>query len=1240
MNKEVKKLLSCFVIVFLSCAAGQTAYSQCKIEIVSPAHDTTICEGEEVFLRSVGDCDDDYLMNADFNDGKVGRGWLQTSAARFDNPCGDAYDDSTYFWIGASKVHLRYLETRKFNIPSGAKVSFYLKYPPHTAEPKDAPCEGPDIFDLEGVELQYSTDYSPWRTFPDWYWPPSKTENGILYNWKYIEYDLPDEVCKPNTSFRWIQKQVSNVNFDHWGIDDVEIKADLPPGKIKWSHGPEVHNPPAVKPTQTTTYVVTIDNGYTKDADTVTVYVCPKPVKHDTISYILCYGDTAKIGYPAEGLAQNSIIEWEPSRGLNRTDIAQPDASPSVSTTYIRTISNTCDHGCVCKSIDTVFVEVNPEITMNLPDDMTICSGDTIKLPSNVSGGKAPYNYVWEPEDYVIETGRTLTAVPQEDILYHLTVIDESGCSIKDSVSIKVNPSPQIDLERHIRICAGDTAVIGSDAYGGEEPYTYEWTPKTGLKSPNSSITEAYPTETTLYELTVTGANGCIIEVEVLVEIEPIPHALAGDDVLLCYGDSVSIGEEAFCGVEPFTYKWSPVEGLSDPTAFSTWASPDETTEYIVTVTDGIGRTAKDSVVITVNPELFCNLADSIFICKDSSVNIIPDISGGTPQYKYQWTNDNNADIFQIKDITVNPPKTTRYYLSVEDSNNCLIEDSIEVIVNPLPLVEAGESTTICAGDIYKIGSEAQNGTPPYSYLWFPADSLKNPNEAVTSARPVKSTIYTLYVSDSNGCRAVDSVFVTVNPVPTAEAGSNATICRGEEVFIGDTAKCGQKPFTYEWVPAEGLSDPYSPVTKAFPEETTVYIVKATDALERFDYDTVTVVVNPLPYVKNFPDTLICYGDVISIGNEAEGGKQPYKYFWQPENQIVETDEHYASVSPDTIVSYIQTTIDDNGCVTYDTIVVEVDTQLQLEITGQKEVCYGRPFTLQAEVSGGTPPYHYQWQPFGSVKDPNSSEAEIEKEFNNMYTVTVTDALGCDIRDSINIDFIYSEAIVSAPKLTADPHEKNFYIPIYLNKGSTILECNPDSVSLKVKIDATIFNPLYVTNGTLTKELKDFFWEMIITAENNNWENGETLTEIVGDVLLGRTDTTIIDIDSCDWHDLLLETQLIDGELTLKNICMEETPRFLNYDFKGSILSIMPNPASGKTTVLLSTPLDAQNHSLEIVDILGKTVYSENWRNRSSESGLVRKRIEVNTTKFESGIYRTIYSNDKGISAEELVIIR
>ena len=195
-----------------------------------------------------------------------------------------------------------------------------------------------------------------------------------------------------------------------------------------------------------------------------------------------------------------------------------------------------------------------------------------------------------------------------------------------------------------IGTCPASVSHLDATPSGGEAPYSYRWTPTTGLDDPNIKTPTAKPSATTTYTVTVTDANGCTATATVTVNVAPVVTvtATADDYNIGTCPTSVSNLQAVAGGGEPgYTYLWSPAAGLSNINIANPVAKPLVTTTYTVLVTDVNGCTGLTSVTITVAPPLAATATASdpnIGTCPTSVSNLNVIVTGGEPGYTYSWS--------------------------------------------------------------------------------------------------------------------------------------------------------------------------------------------------------------------------------------------------------------------------------------------------------------------------------------------------------------------------------------------------------------------------------------------------------------------------------------------------------------------------------------------------------------------------------------------------------------------------
>jgi hypothetical protein len=183
------------------------------------------------------------------------------------------------------------------------------------------------------------------------------------------------------------------------------------------------------------------------------------------------------------------------------------------------------------------------------------------------------------------------------------------------------------------------------------------------------------------------------------------------------------------------------------------------------------------------------------------------------------------------------PTTTTKYRVVVTDANGCVATDSVTVRVNPAPTARTSGAATICEGDSVQL---SVTGTGSYS--WQPIDGLSCSDCARPKASPTTTTMYYATVSNASGCADIDSVMVTVNPLPKIDAPAVINICQGQSAVLPASGGV-----SYAWHPGTNLSCTSCASPTATPTATTMYYVTGIGRGGCANFDSILVVVDPAP---------------------------------------------------------------------------------------------------------------------------------------------------------------------------------------------------------------------------------------------------------------------------------------------------------------------------------------------------------------------------------------------------------
>lgn len=385
---------------------------------------------------------------------------------------------------------------------------------------------------------------------------------------------------------------------------------------------------------------------------------------------------------------------------------------------------------------------------------------------------------------------------------------------------------------------------------------------------------------------------------------------------------------------------------------------------------------------------------DSTHLCfGDPGQLLTTSVSGGTPPYNYVWS---------TAETTTNIIGTNgTYWVNVTDASGCLIaSDTAIVVQDALPiLANAGADINVCQQNpgVIVLNGSIQMAT---GGIWSGGAGAFIPDNTTLNATYVPtpleiangSVTLTLTSTGNNGC-SPDSDDVVINLIPftnTFNLTVNDISCFGANDGSAVIDVFGlYNPVTYSWDagPITGVNS----INGLTPGAHQVQIINSMGC-----DTTIAFMVNEPSALSVSIDSVLhnlCFGGQsgIAYGN-VSGGTSGYTYSWN--TNPVQTGINATGLAAGI---YTLTATDANGCVDSAQAVITETSQLTLALSGVSPDCYGNATgAVSSVVNGGTPLYSYQW-----ANGPTGSN-----QYNLLagtYTLTVTDANGCQITDSVTL---------------------------------------------------------------------------------------------------------------------------------------------------------------------------------------------------------------------------------------------
>ena len=822
-----------------------------------------------------------------------------------------------------------------------------------------------------------------------------------------------------------------------------------------WFPDSKMNNPnianPKVAPLITTIYTVTGADIYgCENTASVTITVNDLSVNAG-VNQVICEGEQVELN--GNSFKSNVTYEWSPEDGLNDSSIPNPLASPEVTTTYALSVTDVL--GCTVTDEVKITVEEKPDLIIG--PKIFICSSKTqpvdLRDDVNIQGG------VFNSSSSGLE-GVLFYGNREDPGIYFIDYTVTAGnCELSATREVEVLPDPITSVNAtEFTICEGESIQL--NASGG---LAYSWFPTHGLSDANISNPVASPASSTLYTVDITDINGCSATRTINVEVQSV-DVFAGNDQIICEGESVQLNATG-----GNYYSWSNGSSLNSSNISNPVASPIVTTTYLVTVTDRDGCTGTDDVTIVVEPAPILDLGDDISLCHDVSESIdvrtFANISGGTwssessalngvifnPENEepgnivflnysvtesgctiqgtkeiiilpkpnatiiedqeickgesvqlsasggvgYEWSPTINIDNAFIYNPSVSPLSTTIYTVTITDLNGCQNTASVEVVVD-VPETTISPDVIICQGESVELSASGGN-----DYLWNNAGSLSDPNDNNPIASPLVTTLYTVQITNNNGCSKAEEVLVTVTPAPDLEVGDILTLClNGDEPYdLRQDVSVPGGTFSSESRGLVGVQFDASQVANAG-----IYFVDYTVTIENCTVTKtreIRVIADPV-ITSNFDSYNICAGESVQLN--VSGGST---YEWFPNVAINNPRIKSPIVSPAVDQVYTVIVTNDNGCTSSKEIEIDVSS-FNANAGEDLSICYGE--SIQLNASGGQ---NYEWNDLtGTLSDNSIRNPFATPEETTTYTVNITSSDGCTDQDQVKVTVLDNPEIV------------------------------------------------------------------------------------------------------------------------------------------------------------------------------------------------------------------------------------
>ncbi|MCB0587429.1 MAG: hypothetical protein KDD06_19195, partial [Phaeodactylibacter sp.] len=398
-------------------------------------------------------------------------------------------------------------------------------------------------------------------------------------------------------------------------------------------------------------------------------------------------------------------------------------------------------------------------VSLNYSPNYNLCAGSPpIQLQGIINGSDGTEVISWSATNggdaylsnpFIANPTVNIPAGVSGTFQYTITVT-QGTCTDMATISVNASSVPAPQITGDAQFCQGQSATLS--ATPGFSFYTWS----NGQTGPSITVNTG-----SNYSVTVTNAQGCQGVASFNVAQVPIPAPNVTGPGQLCPAGTGLL--DAGPGFD--TYEWSTgdmgQQGFADGPGL-----------YQVTVTQS-GCVGTGQVVVQPAPNLLINVTGDNTICPGQSVSMYAD-----PGYaSYMWSNGSQGDI-----NTVSAPGN--YTVLVEDAEGCSGTASFTVIPVTPPTPAITGNLAICQGN----STDLFTGAGFQSYAWSTGDQAF----VTTVSTP---GIYSVTVTDVEGCTGTASAEVTESPGPLPEITGDTNICTGASTQLSVAAGFS----SYQW---------------------------------------------------------------------------------------------------------------------------------------------------------------------------------------------------------------------------------------------------------------------------------------------------------------------------------------------------------------------------------------------------------------------------------------------------------
>ena len=760
--------------------------------------------------------------------------------------------------------------------------------------------------------------------------------------------------------------------------ESVTLTAPTGYESYTWNPGNITTQSTVVSPLVTTNYTLSLTafNGCVSNVQ-IPITIAPLPVP--VIQYQAPACDLPVLVQSLSTISSGTIANQQWNLGSSST----PSSSSLTNVTSLFTgpgtypisLQLTSDQGCTANATSSIIV---PPCVFHIAiTGDTICPGQCLSFPVQLSYGTPPYTYLWSNGS----TASQINLCSNQSNIISLTVTDADGFIATDTAMITVAPRVVFESTSTDVLCANQSnATIFPDAQGWG-PFTYTWS--NGQTSSSLSGIAAGN-----YSLVVTDNFGCSVDTMfIITQPDPLSATLSAQPATCNQSNGVVNVNQPEGGTFPYEY-------AIDGGVFSSFAQFGGLSvgSHAVQVRDANGCIVNLSATITMlsyPTQLSMNLTDAT--CGADNGVISPlQVMGGIAPFNL-WVNGTNMGIVSMP-ISFDSLYAGDWNVELSDAHGCMIDTNVTLLQMgaPTAIAFSSQPATCSLSNASLLIAGASGGSPAYSYSFNGSaytNQLNYPN--------LPSGNVTISVMDQNQC--VFDTSTTISFIADVEVSTillqNVQCAGGNDGQSAAIINSGTAPFQFVWT--NGDNDSLATALQA--GTWSVYVTDANNCR-----DTAQVLIGQPPALQlsinhSNPVCGISNGEV-SV-DTVFGGTAPYNY--RLNGGPIQSSSNFSNLP---VGTFTLQTIDSHGCsAAQQTLLTMPSFPTLLTLSTVDAVCglpNGEAHLVQ--IAGGVGPFQVQW--IDNTIQTIESFPYIRTGLNaGSFPIHVFDANGCSLDSMVTL---------------------------------------------------------------------------------------------------------------------------------------------------------------------------------------------------------------------------------------------